>query len=176
MSIALIGLGANIDDPARQITDAVRAMCELPQTRVDAVSSIYRSAPMGPNDQPDFLNACALLSTRLAPEVLLTELQAIEQRQGRVRHRHWGERCIDLDLLVYDHITLSTEHLTVPHPGVRSRDFVLIPAIELLGADWTLPCGSTLGACLEAAEPHHVTPVEPADPQHHRACTDVRHA
>jgi len=133
MSRAWIGLGSNLDAPRRQIEGAFAELEALPGTRLEGRSSLYSSSPMGPADQPDYVNAVALLETDLAPLVLLDALQAIEARHGRVRERHWGPRTLDLDLLLYDEKVMATPRLTLPHPGIGERDFVLLPLMEIAG-------------------------------------------
>lgn len=128
---AFIGLGSNLDDPAGHICQALEALAELPDTRLAAHSSLYRSPPMGPPDQPDYINAVAELHTALAPEHLLDHLHAIEQQHGRERTEHWGPRTLDLDLLLYGDQKINTSRLTVPHAGMRERAFVLYPLQEI---------------------------------------------
>ena len=135
---AAIGLGSNLDDPAAQVEQALAALDTLPHTRLVKRSRLYRSRPQGPQDQPDFVNACAVIETALGPEALLDALQAIERQMGRVRQRHWGERVIDLDLLLYGELTLATPRLTVPHPWMHRRDFVLVPLADI-APDWPVP-------------------------------------
>lgn len=127
-----LGLGANLDMPLQQLQQAVAALTLLPDSQLAAVSSFYGSKPMGPQDQPDYVNAVAALDTRLAPEVLLDELQRIEQEQGRQRkNERWGPRTLDLDILLYGAEILSTPRLTVPHYGLHQREFVVYPLLEL---------------------------------------------
>ncbi len=128
---AWIGVGSNLDAPAEQVRRAIEALAELPETRLQRASRLYRSPPMGPADQPDYINAVAEIETALAPEALLDALQGIEQAFGRIRLRHWGERVIDLDILLYDELQLRSERLTLPHPGIGARAFVLCPLAEL---------------------------------------------
>ena len=141
---AAVGLGSNIDGPHGQLCKAVRALHKLPKTVVCAVSPVYRSSPLGPQDQPDFLNACALLDTEVTAEECLSALQGIEQAMGRVYRRRWGERCIDLDLLAYERLEISTPDLVLPHPRAHQRRFVLDPLIELLGENYCFPGTGTL--------------------------------
>ena len=124
MNKVYIALGSNLSDPQTQLMAALRAMNALPNTRVIAVSSFYQSQPLGPQDQPDYVNAVACLETDLAPLVLLDELQRIEHEQGRVRLRRWGERTLDLDILLYGDQILQSERLTVPHYDMHHREFV----------------------------------------------------
>lgn len=126
-----VGLGSNLDDPQAQLGKALAAFAALPATRLECYSSLYRSAPMGPQDQACYLNAVARLATGLAPEDLLDELQAIEQAQGRVRVRRWGPRTLDLDILLYGDEVIETERLQIPHPGIAARNFVLYPLAEI---------------------------------------------
>ena len=129
---AYVGIGSNLDSPARQVEDAVSRLRAIRETRVVRVSSLYRSAPFGGVEQPDFVNAAAALLTQLAPGDLLAELQAIEDQRGRERGGvRWGPRVLDLDLLVYGGVKLEDEHLTVPHPGIAERNFVLLPLGEI---------------------------------------------
>ncbi len=155
-----IGLGSNLNDPVAQIRAALLALAALPQCRLVASSSLYRSAPVGPQDQPDFINAVALLETELAPEHLLDQLQAQEQQQGRVRKRHWGERTLDLDLLLYGDRVLSTDRLVVPHKELPLRSFVVIPLLEIT-ANLSLPDGTIL-ANLDSACDDSLTRILPS--------------
>ncbi len=126
-----IGLGSNIEQPYLQIKNAVIALDELPDTRVVKDSGYYKSRPMGPKDQPDYVNAVVELETSLGAAELLKHCQQIEEHQGRIRSRRWGERTIDLDVLLYADQQIETDTLTVPHPGVSQRDFVYMPLLKL---------------------------------------------
>jgi 2-amino-4-hydroxy-6-hydroxymethyldihydropteridine diphosphokinase len=127
---AFVGLGANLGEPGRAIAGAIRAIAALPGTRLVAVSSLYRSAPVDAAG-PDFLNAVAQISTSLEPLALLRELQAIEQGEGRERPYRNAPRTLDLDLLLYDDLVLAGPVLELPHPRMHSRAFVLRPLAEL---------------------------------------------
>lgn len=129
-----IGIGANLDDPLTQVTRALRELAELPETALIAASPLYRSPPLGPPGQPDYVNAVAELSTSLAPHALLDELQGLERAHHRVRAERWGPRTLDLDLLLYGEAVIDDERLTVPHPGIASRAFVLLPLVDLAPA------------------------------------------
>lgn len=129
--LAFIGLGSNLSDPHVQLEQAMIALAALPACRQLKASSFYRSQPMGPQDQPEYINAVASLETDLKPEALLNALQAIEQAQGRVRDERWGPRTLDLDILLYGDELISSDRLTVPHPGLPEREFVLYPLYEL---------------------------------------------
>lgn len=143
---AYVGLGSNLDDPAAQLATALKALAVLPDTRLVAVSSRYRNPPMGPQDQPDYLNAVAALLTRLPAEALLAALQGIEDAQGRRRDGdRWGPRTLDLDLLAYGNARLESAALTLPHPGICSRPFVLVPLAEV-APGLHLPDGQSVAA------------------------------
>ena len=129
-----IGVGSNQDDPHAQLTRAFAKLTEVPNTRVILTSPVYVSKPFGPVDQPDFANAVVGLLTRLEPHALLANLRAIEAAQGRPeasQRQRWGPRVIDLDLLVYDRERLNDPELTVPHPGIVERNFVLYPLADI---------------------------------------------
>lgn len=130
---AFIGLGANLGDPAGQIERALDAIANLPRTTLVMRSALYVSRPMGPADQPDYVNAAAQVDTGLSAPELLTELLAIERRQGRQRcaNQRNGPRTLDLDLLLYEDLVCDDPALTLPHPGAHERDFVLVPLAEI---------------------------------------------
>ncbi|MBM3366677.1 MAG: 2-amino-4-hydroxy-6-hydroxymethyldihydropteridine diphosphokinase [Betaproteobacteria bacterium] len=131
MATAYVGIGANLGEPRRQIEAALDELNRVPRTRVARRSSLYRSAPVGHADQPDFLNAVARLETGLAAEALLGELQAIERRHGRERSFTNAPRTLDLDLLLHDAGAISAPGLTLPHPRMHERAFVLAPLSEI---------------------------------------------
>ena len=140
MSRTYIALGSNLDDPLVQVRQAIVELDRLPKSRLLAVSGLYRSAPMGPADQPDYINAVASLETALSPHALLDALQAIEQAHGRVRTaQRWGPRSLDLDVLIYDEQMIDDQRLTIPHPGMAGRAFVLFPLQELVGDRFVIP-------------------------------------
>ena len=129
---AYVGIGSNLQGPARQIENAIGLLAEISRTHLISVSSSYRSGPFGGVEQPDFVNAVAALLTRLLPLELLAALQDIENRQGRERDdTRWGPRVLDLDLLVYSDRKVDEPGLTVPHPGIGERNFVLLPLGEI---------------------------------------------
>ena len=131
MPEAFVGLGSNLGDAPATLRAAVQALHALPQTAVRQVSTFYRSAAIGPAGQPDYCNAVAALDTALSPEPLLDALQAIEHGAGRVRGERWGPRTLDLDLLLHGDTVCRTERLTLPHPEMAFRDFVLWPLVEI---------------------------------------------
>ena len=131
MSLAYVGVGSNLDGPQRQVAQALGELDGIPGTRVVKRSSLYRSAPVGYAAQPEFVNAVAALDTALDPEALLGELQAIEARHGRSRSFPNAPRSLDLDLLLYGEAEQRTARLTLPHPRMHERAFVLKPLVEL---------------------------------------------
>jgi 2-amino-4-hydroxy-6-hydroxymethyldihydropteridine diphosphokinase len=131
MTRAYIGLGSNLDNPRDQVLDALRELALQEGIQLLAQSSLYLSEPMGPQDQPEFINAVATIETRLEPLLLLEVLQSIEKKHGRKREHHWGPRTLDLDLLLYGEEHISHPELTVPHPGIAKRSFVLLPLREV---------------------------------------------
>lgn len=140
---AFIGLGSNLKNPAAQLARAVAELAGLPGTTLIAQSPFYASSPVGPQDQPDFVNGAVWLNTELDPFALLSQLQAIEQAHGRERLEHWGPRTLDLDILVFGDQVLNHPKLTVPHCELQNRDFALQPLLDL-NPDLTLPDGTAI--------------------------------
>ncbi len=128
---AYIGLGSNLAQPNLQIKMAIVALNNLADTKVTADSGYFKSRPMGPEDQPDYVNAVVELETKISVTKLLAHCQQIEKQQNRIKTRHWGERTIDLDILLYADNNIETENLTVPHPGIFLRDFVYMPLLKI---------------------------------------------
>ena len=143
-NLCYIALGSNLSAPSDQLKIALQALATLSQTQLLKVSSFYCSKPLGPQDQPDFINAVAAIETALSPLELLDQLQQIEQQQGRIRQRRWGERTLDLDILLYGNQVIDSERLTVPHYDMTNREFVIIPLYEI-AAELVLPNGQRLG-------------------------------
>ena len=136
---AYVGVGSNLEDPRAQVLAAFERLKHLPQTRLVSTSSLYRSRPFGPVAQPDFVNAVAGILTQLEPPELLKALHAIESAMGRPgRHERWGPRIIDLDLIAHGRERRKEPELTVPHPGIVERNFVLYPLAEI-APDLVLP-------------------------------------
>jgi 2-amino-4-hydroxy-6-hydroxymethyldihydropteridine diphosphokinase len=155
-----IGLGANLEAPVEQLKNAVKALDTLKQCALITVSQFYSSKPMGPQDQPDYVNAVALLNTELTPEALLDELQRIELEQGRQRKdERWGPRTLDLDILLFGEQTIATERLTVPHYGLCEREFVVYPLLEI-APDLQLPNGDSLADIAKQVPLNGLTPLE----------------
>ncbi|HED6239540.1 TPA: 2-amino-4-hydroxy-6-hydroxymethyldihydropteridine diphosphokinase [Enterobacter sichuanensis] len=144
MTLAYIAIGSNLASPLEQVNAAVQALGEIPQSRSVAVSSFYRTPPLGPQDQPDYLNAAVVLETALDAETLLDNTQRIELQQGRVRKaERWGPRTLDLDIMLFGHDVINTDRLTVPHYDMKNRGFMLWPLFEV-APDLTFPDGIPL--------------------------------
>ena len=151
MADVYIALGSNMDSPHQQLDSALEALAQHPNMQLVAVSDRYQTPPIGPQ-QPDFINAAAQLSTDLSPLDLLDALQAIEQQQNRVRSIHWGPRTLDLDILFYNDLigsslAIESERLTIPHPRIGERAFVLVPLMDL-NPQLALPSGETVAQLL----------------------------
>lgn len=146
MAEAFIGLGSNLSgesqgthrDPKQQIHYALKKISQHPEITILGISSLYQTTAIGPGNQPDYINAAAMIETSLEPNVLLDFMQLIEHQQGRVREQRWGARTLDLDLLIYDQLMKSTTRLTLPHPRAYERAFVLAPLADL-DADLIIP-------------------------------------
>ena len=153
-----IALGSNLAAPLEQVNAAVKAIGEIPDSRIVAVSSFYRTPPLGPQDQPDYLNAAVALETTLAPEELLNHTQHIELQQGRVRKaERWGPRTLDLDIMLFGDEVINTERLTVPHYDMKNRGFMLWPLFEI-ASELIFPDGTSLH--------QHLTQLGVAKPAH----------
>ncbi len=161
---AYVGVGSNLDDPLRRVGRAFAALAELRDTRCVARSSLYRSPALGDAPQPEYINAVALLETRLSALELLDELLAVEARHGRVRRpgERWGPRTLDLDLLLYGAHRYSDPRLTVPHPEMVRRDFVLYPMSEI-DPGLVIPGVGSLRDCLRRCPPRGLQRVENRD-------------
>ena len=146
MAEVYIALGSNMDSPHSQLDSALEALAQHPRIDLIATSSRYQTPPIGPQ-QPDFINAAAQLNTDLSPLDLLDALQTIEHQQNRVRSIHWGPRTLDLDILLYNNLVIESERLTIPHPRMRERGFVLVPLADL-DAQLALPSGETVAQLL----------------------------
>jgi 2-amino-4-hydroxy-6-hydroxymethyldihydropteridine diphosphokinase len=150
---AYVGVGSNLGDPADQVRGALRALSGLPEVCCVSSSSLYGSKPLGPQAQPDYVNAAAGLLTRLEPLSLLQQLRALEQRLGRdPAHVRWGPRRIDLDLLVYGQQRCEDPQLTLPHPGIVQRNFVLYPLLDI-AAELNVPGWGRVAELAARADP-----------------------
>jgi 2-amino-4-hydroxy-6-hydroxymethyldihydropteridine diphosphokinase len=156
---AFVGLGSNLQDPVRQVREASIALDAQPETAVINVSRLFRSAPIGPPGQPDYVNAAACLETALSATALLHFLQQIEQRQGRTRSERWGPRTLDLDLLLYDDSIIQSPGLSVPHPRLHERAFVLLPLLDL-DAELTVPGRGRADDLLSRISTDDINPLE----------------
>ncbi|MDN6088124.1 MAG: 2-amino-4-hydroxy-6-hydroxymethyldihydropteridine diphosphokinase [Enterobacterales bacterium] len=155
MTRVYIALGSNLANPLHQVQSALNALAELPQTKLIATSSLYRTPPLGPQDQPDYLNAVVALDTDLSAENLLDHTQKIEQEHGRVRKdERWGPRTLDLDILLFGDEIINTERLTVPHYDMKNRQFMLYPLAEI-APELYFPTGESLQSAMTqlGAEP-----------------------
>ena len=129
--LAILLLGSNLGDSIAQLHWAVRQLGESTQISVDRVSNLYKTAPQGVTDQPDFINAAVAITTTYSPHELLDITQQIEHQAGRVRHTHWGPRTLDIDIIDYAGIELNTPRLILPHPRSHLRAFVILPVLEI---------------------------------------------
>jgi 2-amino-4-hydroxy-6-hydroxymethyldihydropteridine diphosphokinase len=157
MTRIYLGLGANLGDPQTTLRDAIVSLQQLPSLTNVRYSSLYASKPMGPADQPDYVNAVLSADTDLSPFALLNLVHEVEQRYGRQRQRRWGERTLDIDILLFGAETVQHELLQIPHPGLCQRDFVLVPLLQL-EPTLSLPDGRLVAAVwqqLQASQPGH---------------------
>jgi len=145
VTLTVIALGSNLDNPPEQLKEASRRLSRLTGLTDLTLSRVYTSPPMGPQDQPAFYNAIATCNYANEPSCLLTELQGIEHAMGRVKLRLWGERRIDLDIIQMGERSIKETDLVIPHPGISGRLFVVKPMIDLLGRDHKVPGLADLG-------------------------------
>jgi 2-amino-4-hydroxy-6-hydroxymethyldihydropteridine diphosphokinase len=131
MTIAYIGLGSNMQSPKQQIKSAIKSISEIPEIQVLKVSSLYKSKPVGPQGQNDYINAVIKIETEFMPLELLDCMQDIENQHGRIRKEHWGPRILDLDILIFGKKIIQDKKLTIPHPEIEKRPFVLVPLAEI---------------------------------------------
>lgn len=157
MTRVYIALGSNLRDPLDQCQRAIAALSALPETTLINTSSLYRTPPYGPQDQPDFLNAVVVLETALSPLALLDHTQRIELEQGRERKdERWGPRTLDLDLLLFGEQFMTGERLILPHYDMHNRAFMLVPLAEVAG---DLPLGDkgSVASCLASLDTSTIT-------------------
>lgn len=151
-SVCYLGLGANLGEREKNLTEALKRLAHIPGLSVNKTSSVYETAPVGVTDQPPFLNMVVELTVTLTPRELLEACQAIERDLGRVRTRRWGPRPVDLDLLLWEDRTLHTPELELPHPRLLKRQFVLVPLAEI-APDLILPDGRTAAEAVNPQAP-----------------------
>ncbi len=158
---AYIGLGSNLSSPVEQIASAEREIAALEQVEEIAFSGLYSSPPMGPRNQPDYVNAVMAVHTTLEAIALLHQLQAIENQHGRVRLERWGARTLDLDLLLYADQQINEPDLIVPHVGIAERAFVLYPLLDVAGPDFVVPGRGVLKELVERCPPDDLQRLSP---------------
>ena len=139
MNIVFIALGSNLNNPIYHLEKGIRQINHLPITNVIRRSSLYKSEPVGPKNQPNFINAVIKVKTKFNPIELLNALQDIENKHHRKRIKKWGPRTLDLDILLYNEAVINSERLVIPHPEMINRDFVLIPLFELTNYNFSIP-------------------------------------
>ena len=161
--VAYVGIGSNLGDPVERVRRALDGLARLPRTTLRQFSSFYRNPPMGPAEQPHFVNAVAELETALDAVRLLGFLQEIETAHGRLRQRHWGPRTLDLDLLLYGDEQRDDPELTLPHPGIATRAFVLVPLAEI-AATVDVPALGTARELRDALPPREIAVLERIPP------------
>jgi len=160
MTRVYLGIGSNLQQPIHQVQQAITSLASLPESQFIARSRLYRSAPMGPQDQPEYINSVAVLDTNLTAFNLLRLLQGIEQAQGRTRDGiHWGPRTLDLDLLLFGEECINQPELQVPHPGLHERNFVLYPLYEV-APDLVIPGWGSLAGLLAQCPANGLEPLE----------------
>jgi len=152
-----IAIGSNLASPLEQVNAALAALAEIPDSQIVAVSPFYRTPPLGPQDQPDYLNAAVALDTDLAPETLLDHTQRIELQQGRERKAHrWGPRTLDLDIMLFGDRQIATPRLTVPHYDMKNRAFMLLPLVHI-APDVCFPDGVKVANSLANLDPSGIS-------------------
>ena len=161
MPRAYIGIGSNLNDPVNQVRQAFLALSNIPDTKLLVQSALYSNPPMGPQDQPNYVNAVAELDTALSPQALLVQLLEVELQAGRDRTKaiHWGPRVLDLDLLVYSDRIVSEANLKVPHPGIAHRSFVLLPLFDI-APQLDIPGVGALAELLTRVSPDELCRIE----------------
>jgi 2-amino-4-hydroxy-6-hydroxymethyldihydropteridine diphosphokinase len=158
--VAYIGLGANLGEPRQQLQEAITQLAAAEEIELVKASSFYRTPPLGPPDQPWYVNAVIKVRTRLTPEELLRVLHRLEDDLGRVRRERWGPRVVDLDLLLYNGVILSGADLCLPHPEMHRRSFVLVPLAEIAPQAWHPALLKTTAELLAALAPQDRQSVE----------------
>ncbi|WP_373818157.1 2-amino-4-hydroxy-6-hydroxymethyldihydropteridine diphosphokinase [Glaesserella sp.] len=158
MPTVYVALGSNLENPLEQLKQAVVSLQKFAKNV--EISPFYGSKPLGPQDQPDYINAVARFETDLSPITLLDILQRIENEQGRVRLRRWGERTLDLDILLYGNEHIQSERLTIPHYDMHNREFVIVPLHDL-SPELVLPSGKRLADIYPLFKDHQMITISP---------------
>ena len=160
--VAYISVGSNLNNPYQQVKSAIDKLKIVDGIRIEAMSGWYLSDPVGPKNQSRYVNGVIKISTRLSPNQLLKKLHEIEDAHGRIRNVRWGPRTLDLDILLYGSRMMNTKKLTIPHPEMKIRNFVLTPLADI-EPDLVLPDGSILSSLLENNQLKDVVPILPGD-------------
>ena len=162
LEAAYVALGSNLKDPEAQVQAGFEELAMLPKTRLARVSSLYRTAPVGYQEQPEFVNAVAQIETALAPRALLDALLGIERRHGRVREFPNAPRTLDLDIVLYDDVVIDEPGLSIPHPRMHERAFVIVPLAEI-APDVVVPGHGRADALAAAIDRHGITRIPAAE-------------
>jgi 2-amino-4-hydroxy-6-hydroxymethyldihydropteridine diphosphokinase len=162
MTLCYLGLGSNLRTPQRQIRQTMALLQTLPRTRVLKKSQCFRSKACGLRAQPMFCNAVVLIDTTLPPHTLLRHCQIIEQHKKRIRKKRWGARTIDIDLLLYGTMSIQTKPLTIPHPALLQRDFVMLPLLSITPS-LTLPDGQAMASLISSFTRNYVVNAQMSD-------------
>ncbi len=159
MTISYIGIGSNLAQPIEQVKQAIENLADLPETSLLDASSLYASKPQGPQDQPDFVNAVAKVETQLSSLALLAALQQQELAQGKIKKRHWGERLIDLDIILFGDEVINLPELQIPHLEMVNRDFVLLP-LQQIAPGIQIPNQANITTLIERLPEQFIFPIE----------------
>ena len=160
--VAYISVGSNLNNPYQQVKSAIGKLKIADNIYIETISGWYLSDPVGPKNQSRYVNGVIKISTRLSPNQLLKKLHEIEDAHGRIRNVRWGPRTLDLDILLYGSRMMNTKKLTIPHPEMKIRNFVLTPLADI-EPDLILPDGSILSSLLENNQLKDVVPILPGD-------------
>ena len=160
--VAYISVGSNLNNPYQQVKSAIGKLKIADNIYIETISGWYLSDPVGPKNQSRYVNGVIKISTRLSPNQLLKKLHEIEDAHGRIRNVRWGPRTLDLDILLYGSRMMNTKKLTIPHPEMKIRNFVLTPLADI-EPDLVLPDGSILSSLLENSQLKEIVPILPGD-------------
>ena len=160
--VAYISIGSNLNNPYQQVKSAIGKLKIADNIYIETISGWYLSDPVGPKNQSRYVNGVIKISTRLLPNQLLKKLHEIEDAHGRIRNVRWGPRTLDLDILLYGSRMMNTKKLTIPHPEMKIRNFVLTPLADI-EPDLVLPDGSILSSLLKNNQLKEIVPILPGD-------------